>query len=69
MTKSIENQQQYEATMLKTYSIRVYPKNERPFTARIKARTPSEALCIVEGMFTDAVKIEVIETRNRRMEK
>jgi len=50
-------QQYQEVTMLKIYSIRVYPMEGSPFTVQVKARSQIEALCVVEGMFKDAVEL------------
>ena len=49
--------------MLKIYSIRVYPMKGSPFTVQVKARSQIEALCVVEGMFKDAVELKAIADR------
>ena len=50
-------QQKQEVMMLKIYSFRVYPMKGSPFTVQVKARSQIEALCVVEGMFKDAVEL------------
>ena len=49
--------------MTKKHSVLVYPRSGPPFTARIKARSSIEALCVAMGMFKDALELRAVAER------
>lgn len=46
--------------------LRVNPKNGPPFTSKVKARSQIEALCVMQGMFTDTVVLTVLVEKNKQ---
>ena len=52
--------------MQKIYSILVNPKCGPPFTAKVKAQSQIEALCVMQGMFADTVELMMLEHEGKK---